>query len=574
MKDSVQQRKPTQVQEANKNPVSQRRPKFVLQDNRKPPAQCKSNTNTLHSLAHKDSSALPVNNLPLSKGIVQNKVDGRRANISDNKSTTIKPVTNQQTTIQCFPGGGLALSAIGAIGGAAATLAGPALSGALGLAGTAATVATGGLALAGAGAAMGTAYLAHAGFKKAQAWNAARNDMNTVRAGGRPGLADKVGQIGNLNERAWMADIMTGDIQHPEGGIGGMAAPGVLGFNPRMKFQLSPVDYATWAVGPRMADPNMHFNPATHEVHSAYPPQQLKEIDSEFYNSQLDIDEVDNLHPHATVMDRVAGNPQALDREQQDRVDLLHASHERINNFDPTAFDTRFSPANKAASTAALALAPDGPTATHRLLHTEDHPGFALGEDHGTPLTRKFLADNMADLVNNQHVSTIYMEHIRHEYQPIVDAWLAAAPGAAMPRALDNYVTRFDQAKSTSLPAGNLRRVLTEAKLHHARVRSIDALASKQTMRGGRPDDMTLRDATMNVFGEQQINADAPARLGGKYVILAGMAHNNTQPSANSSPHGGLNKGVPGFSQLLNIPAVTVNAGETLDLDPEVTANR
>lgn len=597
MKEVLQHNRTTQLKDTSKNSVSQCRPKVILQDNRSDTTQLKSSGSSSAVASIQSHSALstgclervnshepidshePTDSHEPIKGHepIQNKSNGEPSlNESENTVSTSATLNNNNTPIQRFPGGKWAMGAIGAIGGAAAAMAGPALAATAGIAGTAATVATGGLALAGAGLAMGGAYLAHKGYKKAkswvQPWRAARASEANVRTGGRPGLANKVSQIGNVNERAWMADIMEGDNRHAEGGAANIA--GGLPFNPRMKFQLSPADYANLATAPRLADPKMHFNAVTHEVHTAYNPQQLLEVDNGLFMSQLNVDAM-NAGDHAgTLIDRQSGNPQALDQEQQDRVDLLHDTHERVNNFDYAGFDGQFTNHSMGASDTALGLAADGPAATDRLLNTEGHDGFALGEDHGDPSTREFLADNMQDLAANQNVNTVYMEHIRHEYQPSIDAWLATAPGTAMPRDLDNFVTRFDINRSAINPLGNLRRVLTQAHQHGVRVRSIDSRASQQTLGAGRNDALPLRAMTMNTFGEQQIRADAMARAGGKYVILAGAAHNNTQASVNNSPHGGFNKGLPGFSQLLNIPAVTVNAGGTLDLDRDNVGNR
>jgi hypothetical protein len=88
------------------------------------------------------------------------------------------------------------------------------------------------------------------------------------------------------------------------------------------------------------------------------------------------------------------------------------------------------------------------------------------------------------------------------------------------------------------------------------------------------PDGHDLRAITMNVFGENVVRADAQNRNNGKYVMLAGRAHNTTHARHNP-PNVGFQKGLPGFSQLLEIPAVHVDRlSGRLRLDKEKRRNR
>ena len=65
----------------------------------------------------------------------------------------------------------------------------------------------------------------------------------------------------------------------------------------------------------------------------------------------------------------------------------------------------------------------------------------------------------------------------------------------------------------------------------------------------------------MNQFAADTIVADGKkGRSGGKYVVLAGKAHSNTKPLRKNNV--GFDSSIPGLSQLLDIPALHVTAGQ------------
>ncbi|MEM9022244.1 MAG: hypothetical protein AAGB22_00785 [Bacteroidota bacterium] len=475
----------------------------------------------------------------------------------------------------------LGLGALGVAGGVGGGFGGAALAGALGV--TAATgvgaLAAGG-ALLGAGLLGGLGYLGYKGIKRLQSNRRINASVDQI-AQDRPELAQIVDGIQNRGQKAWVADVLAHDRGTPDAGNpGAFNTAANLGFEPRMKFDLTPGDFAAYNAGPRTGDPNMNFNPATREVHTAYNPQQLAEIDRDFNLAMMQADDPTLMFGGQlprSALDQAHGSPQALRDAQQYQVDLLRTTYQRVNNFGFNAFDQRFDDAALQQHETDLGNAANAGGDINVLLNqnAHNHEGFALGEDHGDPTTRQFIADNLQDMAQNQGVNTLYIENIRHEYQGVMDQWLAnAGAGHAMPRELDAFVNTWDANNSGANMNGSLRRLLETAKDEGVRVRSIDHMAAQADMAAARNDELSVRDATMNTFGEGQIRNDAPHRGVGKYVILAGQAHNNTQRPVNESVDGRLEQGIPGFSQLLNIPALTVNQHGRLELDREDRTQR
>ncbi|MEM7367435.1 MAG: DUF4157 domain-containing protein [Bacteroidota bacterium] len=401
----------------------------------------------------------------------------------------------------------------------------------------------------------------------------------------RPQLAARAGGIANPLEKAWASDILANDtgVPDPAADLAHFHHP-FLNFQPRLRFQPDQGNFQALDSPERRNDPNMHFNDQTREILSAYSPQQLAEIDPDFVRHLVHSGLIPVTNEILPDIDRRHGNPQALQQNQANKVNLLHDTFQEVNHFSYAGFDQHLPSATLDTLGGQIAHAnhqaanPQAAGAAVNSLilgaNQGNHAGIAFGEAHGAPGTREFLSDQMQDLAQNQQVNTMYLEHIRPEYQDDLDAWLGAGAHVPMSRALNNFITNWDDDHSNTNMNGSLMRLLQSAKQQNVRVRAIDSQAAQAEMAPNRPDFETIRDATMNIFAKQQIEADAHHRGNGKYIVLAGQQHSNTHKSVNATVDQGLQQGVPGFSQILNIPAVTVNPQGMLELDREDRTNR
>lgn len=182
------------------------------------------------------------------------------------------------------------------------------------------------------------------------------------------------------------------------------------------------------------------------------------------------------------------------------------------------------------------------------------NPGMVFGEDHGSHENKAYLATHMPTLAASG-VNTVYLEHLRPDHQQHVDQYLAS-PRATMHPELDRFLTTFDTKHNARGP-GSVRGILAAARQSGVRVRAADTLAADDPGNAGQ-DGLAVRLATMNQFAMEQVQSDR-GRRGGKYVMLVGGAHNNTQPGNAYAQSLGINGSVPGLSQMLNIPAVKVD---------------
>lgn len=307
-------------------------------------------------------------------------------------------------------------------------------------------------------------------------------------------------------------------------------------------------------------DPRVSFDTFGGKARTSYPIQQMSEIHP-FSASQLRNEASRRATANGDVyldtkkaaLDYVATpghRAAALERTKT----LDTRAHDKINGFD-------YGPYNRdvAAPQNAMRAQMTGMNAQRSaeyLLRDRDFKGVVIGENHTERHGKQFLADNMPSLKANG-VNTLYLEHFRHnEYQPMIDKYMAA-PGARVSGPLGKAVDRMD---GPTAGRNGLRGILETAKANDVRVVGIDDIYAKDS---SHPSPGVVRTARMNTLAHDIITNDA-ARANGKYMALVGSAHSNT--------HAG---GIPGLSQMLNIPATQVpHAGGPLELHSENPAHR
>lgn len=257
--------------------------------------------------------------------------------------------------------------------------------------------------------------------------------------------------------------------------------------------------------------------------------------------------------------------PGVFEASEAAAADRLNRARQQANNFNYDALDARRSPQIVQQDRQALQNAPDHQTAMANLL--SQHPGVTLGEDHNNPATRAFLHGQLPHLAANG-VNTLYLEHFRDDHQAHVDEYLASGQ---MPAELDRYVHNQDRKRNPGHQ--HLRDLLTGARANSMRVRGIDSQTAAWPD-NDRGEGGPIRDATMNNVAHQVITGDTAARQGGKYAILTGRAHNNTQQMSQFGADMGFRHGAVGLSQLLEIPALALDPHGNPELDEEDPNNR
>jgi hypothetical protein len=187
--------------------------------------------------------------------------------------------------------------------------------------------------------------------------------------------------------------------------------------------------------------------------------------------------------------------------------------------------------------------------------------GMCLDDDHAKPEGKEALTKNMAAL-KKAGVSTLYIEHFWQEQQHLLDDFLAGGDDDPLPAALAEAVKKLDappkdNPQSTATPHLDM---LMAAKKNKMRIVGLDDFNAKA------PDDKDPRRweeraARFNKTAADVVKKDQLAHPG-KFVLLAGEAHNNT--------HRG---GIPGLSQILGVPALKPTGGK-LQISPEDKNNR
>lgn len=384
----------------------------------------------------------------------------------------------------------------------------------------------------------------------------------TATANGAPG-ALTLPQLTWLVHTATTDDVLA-DLHGPNfANPGALPTAVALGFQPVLHIQLDPVEFANMQAqfGGR---PDLQFDGATNTVHSGLSYQRLMEMARPLADAGRNaLPPNTPLHLATTwsCMEWAFGNPTAVTARQDNRLDLLAACISNYSNPNYALFDL-----NVHVPTLTNDLnGQNNAQSLTRLLNPGQHnfPGITISEAHDTTNAKQFLIANMANL-QAEGVNTIYIEHIQQEYQGLLNQYLGAPPLTPMPPDLEAFLRGSDISQNINgAYPNNLRGLVEAAKASGMRVVGLD---DNNLSRRVNMASLEIRDVTVNRLGEQVINGDAVGRGAGKYVILAGRAHNHS--------HRGLLNGIPGFAQLLDIPAVQIDGVGNLGLDPDNQANR
>jgi hypothetical protein len=185
--------------------------------------------------------------------------------------------------------------------------------------------------------------------------------------------------------------------------------------------------------------------------------------------------------------------------------------------------------------------------------------GLCLGDDHGDANSKEMLIAGLGDL-KSQGVNTLFIEHFWQEHQTMLDAYIEGEDDE-LPAALAEAVRKLDLpfAETDGRP---FERLLAEAKRTGMRIVGLDEFSAK-TPQNNDPRNWERRAARFNDSAAETVRREKDKKGGGKFLLMAGKAHNNT--------HDG---GIPGISQLLGVPAVTLGTDGKLKADPEDESKR
>lgn len=178
----------------------------------------------------------------------------------------------------------------------------------------------------------------------------------------------------------------------------------------------------------------------------------------------------------------------------------------------------------------------------------KDNPGVCLGHGHNQGAAYQFLADaveNDKDMFGDDG-GMLFIEELPGYLQSEIDAYMETDPEptwSAMAQSFFDATTKARGLKGPTL----LESVLKKAREKKIKVFAIDSGECSPAMAANGAFG-EQRTANMNAFGKKvmdQAIKDNPKR---KFVVFCGAAHSNT--------HEG---GVPGFSQIYDIPAVILS---------------
>jgi hypothetical protein len=314
-------------------------------------------------------------------------------------------------------------------------------------------------------------------------------------------------------------------------------------------------------------DPKVRWNDAARTMDTDYDGQQLIEQVPGFSWMTPGFD-AENLDGTRRPMEAAFGSQALRTQRAQEEQGLLARTTATANHFNYNAVDARRTRSRIRREQSRIAQSPNATAGVLGVLR--NHQGMVFGESHGSHENKQYISNNMAALAGTG-VNTIYMEHFRPDHQQHIDDWLAG-PAMAMHPELDRAVNSIDTHHGAQ-GAGSVRGILTAAKQHGVRVRAADTLAAS-TPANANGQGGPVRLATMNQFAMEQVQGDQ--RPGnGKYLMLVGRHHSNTQRGNPYAQGLGINGSVPGLSQMLNIPAVTIDPRTGRPrLDKETRANR
>lgn len=208
---------------------------------------------------------------------------------------------------------------------------------------------------------------------------------------------------------------------------------------------------------------------------------------------------------------------------------------------DPKGGDVDLSGANTAADTIDATFA--------------GQDGICLDDNHSKPDSKDFLIDNMADL-KAKKVDTLFIEHFWQEHQTMLDDFLNGPPDADMAPPLKEAVRKLNLGVGKD--SDHFTKLLQTAKTQKVRIVGLDSFESK-TAQDGDPRNWDQRAARFNATAAEVVERE---KGGGKFVLMAGDAHNNTHFS-----------GFPGLAQMLGIPAMKTDGGK-LNVSPEKKSDR
>jgi hypothetical protein len=174
----------------------------------------------------------------------------------------------------------------------------------------------------------------------------------------------------------------------------------------------------------------------------------------------------------------------------------------------------------------------------------EDARGLCLGHSHDQAAAYQFLADAVEAPENfGLTGGMLFIEELPGVFQAEIDAYMITDPEPAWSAAAQAFFDRIAVDRHLD-GATRLDAVLRKAREKNIRVFGIDSGEMSPTMcaDGSYPE---MRCANMNAFGQQVMDAAIDANPDRKFVAFCGAAHSNT--------HEG---GIPGFSQIYNVPAL------------------
>lgn len=269
--------------------------------------------------------------------------------------------------------------------------------------------------------------------------------------------------------------------------------------------------------------------------------------------------------PPGIQLERAYGNPVFSQDRQNTRFDAIKGMFDKYQSFDYDDYDRDFN---------SLVLdGLDDQMSNHTsaqnvqyLLTTVGLPGLAISEEHSSGASKQFLYDNLATMKQNG-VNVVMIEHFKQaEVGDMLTGYMQLPQGAPMPEDLKAILTAIDRGHKGSESLMELVR-----KIHDDPTCAGMRIVCGDTENNNAPSDAIhkyeVRMGAMNMVAEGNIRAELGD--GEKFVILAGGAHNNT--------HVGLNGGMPGFSQVFGIPALTVtsnNGDFNMSLAREDTSKR
>lgn len=303
-------------------------------------------------------------------------------------------------------------------------------------------------------------------------------------------------------------------------------------------------------------DPMLRFVDEHLRVDVAYTRNQLTEMGGLYASIAFAGSEQDPAAVKGAFLeqklDLAAANRIELEKRRAGNQSVYEQALRAMRAFDYSTFDETFTEAALDAIEGNLDTM-NAAEVIQALLDT--YKGFLIVEQHQDPDSKQFLMENIQGVMGAA-VNTIYVEHIRFgEYQHLVDEYLSSAPESPMPTMLAKFLASSDRSLNLHGP-NNLTGLVQMAKKRGVRVVGIDDTAGQTLGKQERPPTEwgEERVTRMNYIAQQIINDDQEKHGGGKYAVLLGAAHAHT--------HIGVERGVAGMSQLLNVPALKVEASK------------